>query len=160
MRGSDPAGKAEGESESEGRIYTETDQGRIKMKEQHSESENRTELYEDVLLGKKLWTRLYRKLFWNGVSKKQIVKAMLKYIPEDFKGRLLDVPAGTGLFTYRKYSWMRDARIICYDEDEEMLDLAKKRFARDGLDHVTVKKGNCAKLPFRNESFDAVDMLE
>lgn len=52
-----------------------------------------------------------------GVSKKQIVKAMLKYIPEDFKGRLLDVPAGTGLFTYRKYSWMRDARIICYDED-------------------------------------------
>ncbi len=37
-----------------------------------------------------------------------------------------------------------------------MLDLAKKRFARDGLDHVTVKKGNCAKLPFRNESFDAV----
>ena len=86
------------------------------MKEQHSESENRTELYEDVLLGKKLWTRLYRKLFWNGVSKKQIVKAMLKYIPEDFKGRLLDVPAGTGLFTYRKYSWMRDARIICYDE--------------------------------------------
>ena len=101
------------------------------MKEQHSESENRTELYEDVLLGKKLWTRLYRKLFWNGVSKKQIVKAMLKYIPEDFKGRLLDVPAGTGLFTYRKYSWMRDARIICYDEDEEMLDLAKKRFARD-----------------------------
>ena len=56
------------------------------MKEQHSEAENRTELYEDVLLGKKLWTRLYRKLFWNGVSKKQIVKAMLKYIPEDFKG--------------------------------------------------------------------------
>lgn len=52
MRESDPAGKAEGESESEGRIYTETDQGRIKMKEQHSESENRTELYEDVLLGK------------------------------------------------------------------------------------------------------------
>lgn len=86
MRESDPAGKAEGESESEGRIYTETDQGRIKMKEQHSEAENRTELYEDVLLGKKLWTRLYRKLFWNGVSKKQIVKAMLKYIPEDFKG--------------------------------------------------------------------------
>ena len=38
---------------------------------------------------------------------------------------------------------MRDARIICYDEDEEMLDLAKKRFARDGLDHVTVKKGLC-----------------
>lgn len=52
MRESDPAGKAEGESESEGRIYTETDQGRIKMKEQHSEAENRTELYEDVLLGK------------------------------------------------------------------------------------------------------------
>jgi hypothetical protein len=31
LRESDPAGKAEGESESEGRIYTETDQGRIKM---------------------------------------------------------------------------------------------------------------------------------
>ncbi len=105
-------------------------------------------------MGKKLWTRLYRKLFWNGVSKKQIVKAMLKYIR-----RILRETAGcTGrnrTFTYRKYSWMRDARIICYDEDEEMLD-GKKRFARDGLDHVTVKKGNCAKLPFRNESFDAV----
>ena len=33
------------------------------MKEQHSEAENRTELYEDVLLGKKLWTRLYRNAF-------------------------------------------------------------------------------------------------
>ena len=39
------------------------------------------------------------------------------------------------------YSWMRDARIICYDEDEEMLDLAKKAFCKRRIGSCYRKEG-------------------
>ena len=96
-----------------------------KIRESYRQSKN---IYDDVLTQNKWWSRLYIKLFWSGVDDNDIAKEVLKYIPDDFAGKLMDVPVGTAVFTYRKYSEMKNADITCLDYSMDMLKQAKERF--------------------------------
>ncbi len=59
----------------------------------------------------------------------EIARKMLAYIPDDFSGRLLDVPAGTAAFTQCKWTALKNAHITCLDYSRDMLEQAEKRFA-------------------------------
>ena len=48
-------------------------------------------------------------------------------IPDDFAGRLLDVPVGTAVFTEKKWRSLSEAEITCLDYSEDMLEKAKAR---------------------------------
>jgi len=80
----------------------------------------------------------------------------LSGIPEDFAGRLLEVPVGTGVITMPVYQTLPEAEIRCLDYSQDMMDNARRRAAQLGLTNVSFVRGDVGALPFEDESFDAV----
>ena len=112
------------------------------------------DIYDDVLTKDKWWSKLYIRLFWSNVDDNEIAEKVLSYIPDDFSGRLLDVPVGTAVFTHNKYSVLGNADINCLDYSEDMLSHARERLKR--LENVNLLQGDVGQLPYKNESFDIV----
>ena len=84
------------------------------------------------------------------------VNDALEPIPGDFKGKLLEVPVGTGVLTVPVYKSLKEADITCLDYSAEMMKNAKKRADALGVKNVTFVQGDVGKLPFPDESFDIV----
>ena len=95
-------------------------------------------------------------VFWGGIDDNEIAAKTLSYIPDDFSGKLLDVPVGTGVFTTEKYSLMKRAKITCLDYSEDMLIQARARFEKEGIVNTQTVQGDVGALPFADESFDTV----
>ncbi len=110
-------------------------------------------IYDDVLTRANILSKLYIKLFW-GVDDFVIAEEVLKNIPDNFDGLLLDVPAGTAVFTCETYKRLKESRIICLDYSSEMLEKARDRFENAGLAHVCCLRGDVGKLPFNRDCFD------
>ena len=72
----------------------------------------------------------------------EIARTVLSYIPDDFFGKLLDVPVGTGVFTVAKYSRMKRADIVCLDFSSDMLDQARDRFWKEGIGNCRLVQGD------------------
>lgn len=122
-----------------------------KIKNSYKKSKN---IYDSVLTQKGFWGRLYIRLFWGGVDDNKIAGELLSRIPDDFSGRLLDVPVGTAVFTQDKYKKLKNADIVCLDYSADMLELAAQRLS--GLDNIGLVRGDVGKLPCEDESFDFV----
>ena len=67
-----------------------------KIQESYRQSRN---IYDDVLTRSTWWSRLYMDIFWGGVDDNEIARKVLSYLPDDFSGKLLEVPVGTGVLT-------------------------------------------------------------
>ena len=113
-------------------------------------------IYDDVLTRSKWWSRLYMDLFWDGIDDNEIAAKTLSYLPDDFSGKLLDVPVGTGVFTAGKYARMKQAEITCLDYSEDMLIQARERFEKVGIGNIQTVQGDVRALQFADESFDIV----
>ncbi|MDO4344470.1 MAG: class I SAM-dependent methyltransferase [Eubacteriales bacterium] len=124
-----------------------------KIKKSYKQSKN---IYDDVLTQEKWWSRLYIRLFWSGVDDNAVAQEVLKYIPDDFSGRLLDVPVGTAVFTCGKYKKLKNADITCLDYSEDMLEQAQDRFKKSGITNISAIQGDVGNLPFEDNSFDIV----
>ena len=81
--------------------------------------------YDDAITQGKWWSKLYFKLLWGGVDDNEIARRVLSWIPDDFSGKLLDVPVGTAVFTKDKYHRMTKADITCLDYSQDMLEQAE-----------------------------------
>ena len=112
--------------------------------------------YDDAITQGKWWSRLYFKLLWGGVDDNEIARRVLSWIPDDFSGKLLDVPVGTAVFTAEKYSLMHQADITCLDYSQDMLEQAENRFSAAGINNIKTIQGDVAALPFEDGSFDTV----
>lgn len=136
--------------------------------------------YDDALTQSKWWSRIYFKLLWGGVDDNEIARRVLGWIPDDFPGRLLDVPVGTAVFTVDKYKRMTQADIICLDYSQDMLERAEDRFTGAGVSFlksngshesvsvedpvvdderrtpVKIVQGDVGALPFKDGYFDFV----
>lgn len=124
-----------------------------KIQQSYKQSKN---IYDDVLTRGKWWSKLYNHLFWNGVDDNEVAREVLQYIPDDFSGKLLDVPVGTAVFTCGKYKELKKADITCLDYSEDMLEQARSRFEKSGLTNISSVQGDVGSLPFEDESFDIV----
>ncbi len=113
-------------------------------------------IYDDVLTRSKWWSRLYMDVFWGGIDDNDIASKTLSYIPDDFSGKLLDVPVGTGVFTAGKYARMKQAEITCLDYSVDMLIQARERFEKEGIGNIQTVQGDVGALQFADESFDIV----
>lgn len=123
------------------------------VKKAYSSSRN---VYDDILTQTKWWSKLYIWFFWNGINDNEIADKVLKMIPSDFAGKLLDVPVGTGIFTLGKYMTLPNVEITCIDYSGDMLLQAQKRFSDSKLGNVTCMQGDVGNLKFNNETFDIV----
>ncbi|MBP5688733.1 MAG: class I SAM-dependent methyltransferase [Muribaculaceae bacterium] len=112
--------------------------------------------YDDALTQSKWWSRLYFKLLWGGVDDNQIANKVLSYIPDNFSGRLLDVPVGTAVFTAEKYTRLSKAEITCLDYSHDMLEQAERRFSEAGVTNIKTMQGDVGALPFDEGTFDIV----
>lgn len=124
-----------------------------KIKKSYRQSRD---IYDDVLTRSTWWSRLYMDLFWGGVDDNEIARKVLACIPDDFPGKVLDVPVGTGIFTAAKYARMKRADIIGLDYSRDMLDQARARFRKEGIGNCRLIQGDVGALPFDDETFDIV----
>lgn len=113
-------------------------------------------IYDDTLTQTTWWARLYIRFFWSGVQDLEIAKEVLRFIPDDFSGKLLDIPAGTGVFTANKYKTLQKAEIVCVDYSEDMLAQARERFSANNIHNARCMQGDVGALEFADESFDTV----
>lgn len=116
--------------------------------------ESSKNIYDDVLTQQNIFSKLYIKLFWSGTNDNDIARKVLSYIPNDFSGKLLDVPVGTAVFTQHKWIALKNAHITCLDYSMDMLEQAKKRF--DGYAHIQCIQGDVSNLKMKDESYDIV----
>ncbi len=98
------------------------------------------------------------RLVWNMDQEKNLryIEQALSGIPEDFSGKLLEVPVGTGVLTMPVYRDLPNAEITCLDYSEDMMRKAQARAKAAGLNNVTFRQGDVGALSFPNESFDMV----
>ena len=124
-----------------------------KIKTSYKKSKN---IYDDIITHRTWWSKLYNYLFWHGVDDNDIAADLLAHIPNNFEGKLLDVPVGTAIFTYLKYKKLKDADITCLDYSEDMLTQAKSRFESNHIENIKTIQGDICNLPFEDQSFDIV----
>ena len=81
---------------------------------------------------------------------------VLSYIGENFSGKLLDVPVGTGVITMPFYSLITKADITCLDYSEEMLNQSKEKAEKLKLKNIKFQQGDVGNLPYEDNYFDIV----
>ena len=80
----------------------------------------------------------------------------LSGIPENFSGRLLEVPVGTGILTMPVYQTMPEADITCLDYSTDMMGQAQEKANRLKLNNVIFQQGDVGALPYEDDTFDIV----
>lgn len=93
-------------------------------------------------------------LVWSMNKEKndRYLELALSAVPEDFSGKLLEVPVGTGVLTMPVYRTLPKADVTCLDYSPDMMAQAQKR----APDNVSFVQGDVGKLPFEDGSFDVV----
>ncbi len=109
--------------------------------------------YDIIITHSTWWSKLYSKIVWKGADNNIIAKKLLDGIPNEYTGKILEVPVGTGIFVFEKYNKMKNADITCLDYSEDMLSLAKERLNGENIKLI---QGDVGNLPFKDESFDIV----
>lgn len=61
-------------------------------------------------------------------------------IPENFSGRLLEVPVGTGILTMPLYKTLPQADITCLDYSPDMMEQAREKAEKLGVKNVSFRQ--------------------
>ena len=98
------------------------------------------------------------RVVWNmdGEKNAAYLEKALSGIPEDFSGKLLEVPVGTGVLTMQVWQSLPQAEITCLDYSPDMMASAQEKAKRLGIANVAFTQGDVGALPFADESFDIV----
>lgn len=122
-----------------------------KIQKAYQDSKN---IYDVVLTQGNIFSKLYIKFFWSGTDDNEIARKVLSYIPDDSSGKLLDVPVGTAVFTYKKWKSLQNADITCLDYSRDMIEQAQERMK--DYSHTSCIQGDVGNLPLEDESCDIV----
>lgn len=114
--------------------------------------------YDGMITCSTAFGRAVCRLVWdmNKAETDRYLQLALAGIPEDFSGKLLEVPVGTGVLTMPMYKTLPGAEVTCLDYSAEMMATAEKRAKLFGLKNVRFLQGDVGALPFEDESFDVV----
>lgn len=98
------------------------------------------------------------KVVWNmdKETNTRYLELALSGIPENFKGKMLEVPVGTGVLTMPIYKTLTDADITCLDYSADMMAVAQRRAENMGIQNIQFKRGDVGKLPYEDGNFDLV----
>lgn len=107
--------------------------------------------YDDMMSASNWLGRFALRLFWRLPADKYRAfrTQMFAGLPADFKGRLLEVPVGTGVLSLPRYKDLLEADITCLDYSSGMLGAAYRRAEELDLTDITFQQGdvgfNCKK---------------
>ena len=98
------------------------------------------------------------RLVWdmNKAENDDYLEKALSGIPENFSGRLLEVPVGTGILTMPVYQTLPEADITCLDYSTDMMEQTQEKANRLKLNNVTFQQGDVGALPYEDDTFDIV----
>ena len=98
------------------------------------------------------------RLVWNMDRERNLdyLERALSGILEDFSGKLLEVPVGTGVLTMPVYRELPKADITCLDYSEAMMEAAQAKARYACISNIRFMQGDVGALPFEDESFDIV----
>ncbi len=117
--------------------------------------------YDGMMLGTTFVGRLIMKYIWHMSCEENMeyIAKAFEMIPSDFSGKLLEVPVGTGVLSMPVWKTLPSADITCLDYSEKMMSSAIKRAKEMKIDNIAFKQGDVGKLPYEDETFDAVVSL-
>ncbi|CCC98395.1 putative transcriptional regulator (ArsR family) with SAM-dependent methyltransferase domain [Azospirillum baldaniorum] len=87
------------------------------------------------------------------VPEREVEEALLRLIPADGIGDLLDIGTGTGRML--EVLGPRARRAVGVDQSREMLSIARTKLEDTALRHCHVRQADMYQLPFPSGSFDA-----
>ncbi|MCW2237315.1 ArsR/SmtB family transcription factor [Azospirillum canadense] len=87
------------------------------------------------------------------VPEREVEEALLRLLPADGVGELLDIGTGTGRML--EVLGTRAQRAVGIDQSREMLSIARTKLEEAGLRHCHVRQADMYQLPFPSGSFDA-----
>jgi ubiquinone/menaquinone biosynthesis C-methylase UbiE len=106
--------------------------------------DEKAQTYDDY--SKQLYFKVYDAATW---------KITEPYVPRDSKACVLDAAGGTGKWSVPMAKC--GARVVLADLSDGMLDVAKEKIAKEGLqDRIETRRCDLRKLDFGDESFDMV----
>ena len=113
--------------------------------------------YDAMLTNEGVVSRAAMKIFWglDGDAYEKFLAQAFAGIPNDFNGRLLEVPVGTGVLSLPRWRELVGAEIFCVDLSDKMLAVAEARAVELNL-RGKFFRGDVASLPFAEKFFDAV----
>ncbi len=114
--------------------------------------------YDGMMTYSTLPGKVVCRLVWNMDQEKNLryVEQALSGVPEDFSGKILEVPVGTGVMTMPIYKELPSAAITCLDYSADMMGAARQKAEAAGIKNVTFRQGDVGALPFADETFDVV----
>ena len=121
-------------------------------------SGNDANFYDGMMTYSTIPGKAICRIVWNmdGEKNRKYLEMALSGVPDGFKGKLLEVPVGTGVLTMPVYRDLPNAEITCLDYSEDMMSSAQKKAQALGLKNVSFLQGDVGALPFPDESFDIV----
>ena len=114
--------------------------------------------YDGMITCSTLSGKAVCRLVWamNKAENDDYLEKALSGIPENFSGKLLEVPVGTGILTMPLYQTLPQADITCLDYSPDMMGQAQEKADRLQLKNVTFRQGDVGALPFADGAFDIV----
>ena len=114
--------------------------------------------YDGMMTCSTLLGKAICRIVWNMDGEKNLryLEKALSGVPENFAGKLLEVPVGTGVLTMPVYRELPNADITCLDYSENMMASAKEKAKTLGLKNIAFFQGDVGALPFADERFDIV----
>jgi ubiquinone/menaquinone biosynthesis C-methylase UbiE len=115
-------------------------------------------IYDDYMQSKKLHLRILKRILL-GMGKEdtdECTKITRKFIDLVGSGIVLDIPCGTGVFTFEEYAKARNITFIAADYSLGMLKEANKRVKDLGAQNIILVRADVGALPFKNQVFDGV----
>ncbi len=119
---------------------------------------NQADFYDGIITCSTLIGKLVDSVVW-GLNRKLAAKWVndaLSSVPEEFAGKLLEVPVGTGVLTMPLYRTLPNASVTCLDYSADMMENARKRAEEMQLKNVSFVQGDAGALPFGDGCFDIV----
>ncbi len=131
---------------------------RDRIKSAYRVTGNSAGFYDGMMTCSTLPGKAICRLVWNMNREKNLtyIEKALSGVPEDFSGKLLEVPVGTGVLTMPVYRELPKAEITCLDYSADMMNAARKRAEALGVSNIRFQRGDVGALPFGDESFDIV----
>ena len=114
--------------------------------------------YDGMITCSTLSGKAVCRLVWdmNKAENDAYLEKAMAGIPENFSGKLLEVPVGTGILTMPLYQTLPQADITCLDYSSDMIGQAQEKAERLHLENVTFRQGDVGALPFADGAFDIV----
>ena len=131
---------------------------RTEIRNAYKQTGGHASFYDGMMTYSTFLGKAICRIVWNmdGEKNYSYLERALSGVPEDFGGKLLEVPVGTGVLSMPVYRSLPDADITCLDYSPDMMSAAKARAERMGIGNARFVQGDVGALPFDDASFDVV----